>query len=162
DAIALLLSLRGYTTAIFASAEDFLRALPPSGAGCVVTDIRMTGMSGLELQRALESRRAALPLVLITAHGSIAAARDAFKSGAVDFLEKPFDDEHLVAAIERAFGRLDDARGTRAPAVAALDALSPRERQVLALVVEGVGNRGIGERLGISPRTVEVHKARIL
>jgi len=162
DALALLLSLRGYTTAIFASAEDFLGALPPSGSGCVVTDIRMAGMSGLELQRALEGRRAALPLVVITAHGSIAAARDAFKSGAVDFLEKPFDDEHLVAAIERAFGRLDDVRATRGPAASALAALSPRERQVLALVVEGVGNRGIGERLGISPRTVEVHKARIL
>lgn len=161
DATALLLSLRGYATAMFACAEDFLQALAPSWRGCVITDIRMAGMSGLELQRALQDRGSELPVIVITAHGSIAAARDAFKSGAVDFLVKPFDDEQLMQAIERAFLRLAARREER-PAAQALERLSERERQVLALVLEGVGNLGIGTRLGISPRTVEIHKSRIL
>lgn len=162
DAAALLLSLRGYTTAMFASAEDFLRALTPAWHGCVVADIRMGGLSGLELQRALQERGHGLPVVIITAHGSIAAAREAFKSGAVDFLVKPFDDEQLIAAIERAFERLPARRRAGSTNSARLDTLTPRERQILALVLDGVGNLGIGAQLAISPRTVEIHKARLL
>jgi FixJ family two-component response regulator len=161
DSLALLLGLRGYATAVFACAEDFLRALQPPWRGCVVADIRMPGMSGLDMQIALAAHPSHLPFIIITGHGDIAAARQAIKAKAVDFLEKPFDDEQLVRAIDKALAAsqddmaLDDARARCA-------LLSPRERQVLELVVNGVDNQRLGERLGISPRTVEVHKARVM
>lgn len=161
DALGLLLGLRGYPTAMFACAEDFLRARQPDWRGVVVADLRMPGLSGLELQQALQQQAAPLPLIVITAHGDIAAARQAFKAGATDFLEKPFDDEVLVTAIERALDALD-AQHPGGGAPAGIAALSARERQVLDLVVDGLDNRRIGEALGISPRTVEVHKARIM
>ncbi|MFN7196481.1 MAG: response regulator transcription factor [Hylemonella sp.] len=158
DSLALLLSLRGYATLHFASAEDFLAALQPQWSGCVVADIRMPGMSGLQLQPVLRERAPALPVVVITAHGDVAAARQAFLAQAVDFIEKPFDGEQLVAAVERAL-----ARGAAAPLPAAAhNALTEREREVMALLVQGLHNRHIAERLGISPRTVEVHRARVL
>ena len=161
DALALLLSLRGYPTAIFACAEDFLRALEPHWRGVVVADIRMPGMSGLEMQEALAQHPAKLPVIVITAHGDLAAARQAFRFNAIDFLEKPFDHEQLLHSIDRALRDLPpDAAsiGTRPVA----STLSAREREVMALVVEGLDNRSIGERLGISPRTVEVHKSRVM
>lgn len=102
DAGALLLSLRGHPVATFASAEDFLAAWQPDWRGCVVADIRMPGLSGLELQRVLHERGAALPVVVITAHGDVATAREAFLRQALDFIEKPFDGAQLVAAVERA------------------------------------------------------------
>jgi FixJ family two-component response regulator len=165
DALSLLLSLRGYPTATFASAEDFLSAVQPSWRGCVVLDIRMPGMSGLEMQRCLLEGGPTLPVIVITAHGDVAAARQAFLADAVDFIEKPFDGEQLLSAIETALAGLravasagDTAPPPRAPAAA----LSAREREVMALMVEGLHNRRIAEELGISPRTVEVHKARVL
>jgi RNA polymerase sigma factor (sigma-70 family) len=165
DALALLLSLRGYRTALFASAEDFLRVWGPDWTGCLVVDIKMPGMSGLALQAELAQRAVRLPVVIITAHGSVASARDAFRLDAVDFLEKPFDDDALVAAIEGAFAR-EDARLARREQTgrreALLARLSDREREILQLLANGVHNRKIGEQLGISPRTVEVHKAHIM
>ena len=161
DSLALLLSLRGYPTAIFACAEDFLRALEPQWRGVVIADIRMPGMSGLEMQEALAQHPSRLPVIVVTAHGDVAAARQAFKFNAIDFLEKPFDHAHLLASIERAMSGLPpDAAsiGTRPAA----SALSAREREVMALVVEGFDNRTVGEKLGISPRTVEVHKSRVM
>ncbi|MBC5784633.1 response regulator transcription factor [Ramlibacter sp. USB13] len=161
DALSLLLSLRGYPTALFACAEDFLGALTPDWRGVVIADIRMPGMSGLEMQEALAKHPSRLPVIIITGHGDLAAARQAFRWNAVDFIEKPFDHAQLLAAIERGMAGLPpdaSALGTRPAATA----LSQREREVLALVVDGVDNRGIGERLGISPRTVEVHKSRIM
>lgn len=161
DALALLLSLRGYPTAVFACAEDFLRALAPHWRGVVIADIRMPGMSGLEMQAALAEHPSRLPVVIVTAHGDLAAARQAFRYNAVDFIEKPFQHDQLLEAIERAMGGLPQepaALGSRPAA----QALSAREREVLALVVDGVDNRSIGERLGISPRTVEVHKSRVM
>lgn len=164
DALSLLLSLRGYATATFASAEDFLAALQPDWRGCVLLDIRMPGMSGLELQRRLHGSAAALPVVVITAHGDVAAARQAFLADAVDFIEKPFDSAQLLGAIEAALSGLRTAAcGTPAGApLSPLSPLSPREREVMALLVKGLHNRRIAEELGISPRTVEVHKARVL
>lgn len=165
DALSLLLSLRGYLTASFASAEDFLAALRPDWRGCVVADIRMPGMSGLELQRALAERGPSLPVIVITAHGDVAAARQAFLADAVDFLEKPFDGEQLLASIETALDGLravDGAHVDAPPRPAAPDVLSAREREVMALMVQGLHNRRIAEALGISPRTVEVHKARVM
>ena len=164
DALSLLLSLRGYTTATFASAEDFLSAIRPGWRGCVVLDLRMPGLSGLEVQRRLLERGPTLPVIVITAHGDVTAARQAFLSDAVDFIEMPFNGEQLLAAIERALAGLravvhaQEARprkDTSAP-------LSPREREVMALMVQGLHNRLIADELGISPRTVEVHKARVL
>jgi len=162
DALSLLLSLRGHATAVFACAEDFLRALAPVWRGCVVTDIRMPGMSGLDLQAAVAAHPSRLPVIVITGHGDVAAARQAFKAAAVDFLEKPFDEEQLLRAIERAFERLPPPPALAAPEAADRETLSGREREVMQLVVDGLDNRTIGERLGISPRTVEVHKGRVM
>ena len=161
DALALLISLKGYPTAVFACAEDFLRALEPQWRGVVIADIRMPGMSGLEMQEALAQHPSKLPVIVVTAHGDVAAARQAFKFNAIDFLEKPFDHDQLLASIERAMSGLPPdaaAIGTRPVATA----LSAREREVMALVVEGFDNRTVGEKLGISPRTVEVHKSRVM
>ena len=108
DALALLLSLQGHPTAVFASAEDFLGALQPGWGGVVVADIRMRGMSGLEMQEALAGHPSKLPVIMITAHADIAAARQAFKFHAVDFLEKPFDHDQLLASVERAMQSLRD------------------------------------------------------
>ena len=165
DSLSLLLSLRGYRTATFASAEAFLSAIRPGWAGCVVADIRMPGMSGLDLQRELAARGAELPVVIVTAHGDVASARAAFQANAVDFLEKPFDEHGPVAAVEACFRRERDrlaVRGARASRDEAMAALTAREREVLALLVQGQHNRDVAENLGISARTVEVHKARIM
>jgi two-component system response regulator FixJ len=159
DALSLLLSLRGFATAVFGSAEDFLGVVSPAWRGCVVADIRMQGMSGLAMQQALAERAPALPVIIVTAHGDIAAARQAFKSAAVDFFEKPFDDQLLVAAIERAMHALPASARATVPRHVTL---SPREREVMNSVVAGLDNKSIGQQLGISPRTVEVHKARVL
>jgi FixJ family two-component response regulator len=163
DALSLLLSLRGYTTATFASAEDFLSAIQPAWRGCVVLDIRMPGMSGLELQRSLLDAGPTLPVIVITAHGDVAAARQAFLADAVDFIEKPFDGEQLLAASKqpiriRTAASPAGASGAYSPATP----LSAREREVMSLMVKGLHNRRIAEALGISPRTVEVHKARVM
>ena len=162
DALSLLLSLRGYTTATFASAEDFLAAIRPEWRGCIVLDIRMPGMSGLELQRCLADNGPTLPVIVITAHGDVAAARQAFLADATDFIEKPFDGEQLLAAIETALAGLRAAsvQGA-APRAKAASPLSAREREGMDLMLDGLHNRRIAEALGISPRTVEVHKARV-
>lgn len=157
DALSLFLSLRGYATAVFASAEDFLRALTPQWTGVVVADIRMPGMSGLDMQAVLADHRSRLPVIIITGHGDIAAARQAFKANAIDFLEKPFDHERLLESIETALRGLQ-VTGTRPVA----SVLSAREREVMALVIDGRDNQTIAGQLGISPRTVEVHRSRVM
>lgn len=165
DSLALLLSLRGYRTALFANAEDFLHALQPHWAGCLITDVRMPGISGLELQAELRRRSVTLPVIIITAHGDIEMARAAFRGNAIDFLPKPYDDEELFAAIDTGFEREgvrlqseahDHARSSR------ISELSRREHEVTSLLARGMNNREIGEKLGISPRTVEAHKARLM
>jgi RNA polymerase sigma factor (sigma-70 family) len=165
DALALLLGLKGYRTAIFSSAEDFLAAYRKDWRGCLVLDIKMGGMSGLELQSRLASQGIEMPIVIITGHGDAASARTALKSGAIDFLEKPLDEEQLVAAVGSALER--DARRRAEKVVgdetsSRLARLTPRERQVMDLAAAGRHNREIGEALGISPRTVEVYKARLM
>jgi two-component system, LuxR family, response regulator FixJ len=160
DSLSLLLSLRGYPTAVFGCAEDFLKVVSPDWAGCVVADIRMPGMNGLVLQATLRERAPGMPVIIITAHGDIAAARQAFKASAVDFFEKPYDEDLLIAAVERALARTTRVQGHEAASRS--PALSAREREVMGLVVDGLDNKQVGEQLGISPRTVEVHKARLM
>jgi FixJ family two-component response regulator len=165
DALSLLLSLHGYRTATFASAEDLLAALDDASAGCVVADIKMPGMSGLELQRALRARNVKLPVVIITAHGDVASAREAFRSDAVDFLEKPFDDRAALAAVAAGMDRERlrlEAGGREQRRREGIALLTDRERAVMELLVQGLHNRDVARHLGISPRTVEVHKARVM
>jgi RNA polymerase sigma factor (sigma-70 family) len=160
-----MLSLQGFATATFASGEDFLNALRPDWQGCVVADIRMPGMSGLELQEALRERLPTLALIVITAHGDVAAARQAFLADAIDFIEKPFEPDQIIAAIERAKTRVlrrQASDSTESALAEAREKLSDRERQVMELMIKGLHNRHIAKELGISPRTVEVHKARVM
>jgi two-component system response regulator FixJ len=164
DSLEVLLGLNGYRTRSFACAEDFLEAYQPA-AGCLLLDIRMPGMSGLELQAALLQKPPALPIIVITAHGDVATVRTAFKSGAVDFLEKPVDPDALLVAVRIALNA--DATQRRAAQKAAqvklqLGMLTARERQVMELITKGCNNGEIASTLGISPRTVEVHKARVM
>lgn len=165
DSIALMLGLAGYRTAVFADAEAFLAAWREDWAGCVVADVRLPGRSGVELQEALRRRGMALPFVIITAHGDVATARAAFLSQAVDFLEKPFDNAQLCAAIESAFAleerRIQRDDGWRRDAEK-LGRLTAREREVLEQAARGLHAKEIAAALGISPRTVEVHKTRIM
>ena len=165
DSLGLLLGLRGYSSAQFASAEDFLEALHDHWSGCVLADLRLPGLDGLRLQEELKRRGSHLPVVFITGHGDVGAARAAFKADAVDFIEKPFDDDSVIRAIESAFGRESvriehqDAESARNEALARL---TTREREVALLLAAGLHNRAIAAKLAISSRTVEVHKARIM
>ena len=165
DSLALMLGLGGYRTSLFADAEAFLAAFRPDFAGCLVVDLKLPGRSGLELQAELRARGVALPVIIITAHGDVPAARAAFQAQAVDFLEKPFDQKQLFAAIDAAFA-LEETRREREQARRAdaemLARLTPREREVLDAVAQGLHAKEIGARLNISPRTVEVHKTRIM
>ena len=165
DALGLLLSIRGYRAALFAGAEDFLQAWQPQWAGCLLLDIRMPGMNGLDLQRRLAEQGCHLPVIIITGHGDVASAREAFKANAVDFLEKPLDNAKLFSAIDDALRRESAERNERAEIDEAgrlLATLTRREEEVMSLVVAGCHNREIAQRLGISVRTVEVHKAHIM
>jgi RNA polymerase sigma factor (sigma-70 family) len=165
DSLGLMLGLQGYTTQLFADAESFLVAFDPGWTGCVVADLRLPGMSGIELQARVRERGSAIPFVIITAHGDVPAARAAFRAQAVDFLEKPFDDAQLRGAIETAYGLETERRGSadlRRADEAKLARLTPREREVLEHAVNGKHAKEIAAALGISPRTVEVHRMRIM
>jgi two-component system response regulator FixJ len=161
-----LLGAKGYEVATFANSETFLAALPPYPEGCLVLDVRMPGMSGLELQGELNRRGVALPIIMMTGHGDIQMAVAALKAGAVDFLEKPFDADILVASISEALRRplvpLVEARFDRRELALRADQLTPREREVMDLVVVGLPNKVIGARLRIALRTVEIHRARVM
>ncbi len=165
DSLALMLGLAGYRTAVFADAESLLAAWQAEWSGCVVTDLRLPGASGLELQAALRARGIGVPCIVITAHGDVPSARAAFQAQAVDFLEKPFDDAQLRGAIDTALA-LETQRVVRAQARRAdedkLARLTARERDVLECAANGLHAKEIAARLGISPRTVEVHKTRIM
>jgi len=165
DSLSLLLSLKGVRTQPFANAESFIETYRPEWTGCVLTDLRMPGMTGLELQSMLRERGVQVPVVVLTAHGDVATARTALKSGAFDFLEKPVDDTMLLDVLRNAL-RADRERRlaatTRSTSDQRLERLTEREREILALIAAGHQNRDIAAQLGISPRTVEVHKARIM
>jgi FixJ family two-component response regulator len=165
DAIRALLAASGLDVRPFESAERFLAFYQPSMPGCLLLDVRMPGMSGLMLQDVLASRRIALPVIFITAHGDVPTAVNAIKKGAVQFLEKPFDDEHLLALVREALtldarSRQDAAAG--ASIEARLVTLTPRERQVLDKVLAGRTSREIALELFISVKTVDFHRGRIM
>jgi len=165
DSLSLLLNFRGFRTREFASAEAFLESWKPEWRGCMLLDLRMTGMDGLALQQILTERGSRLPIVFLTGHGDIAQARTALKAGAVDFLEKPIDHESLFASLNEAFQKDNQLRAEEqriADLEARLDRLSDREHQVMERVVAGRHNREIAAELEISPRTVEVFKARMM
>ena len=165
ESLAAMLEARGYTVRTFALARGFLEAARTLRPGCLVADIRMPEMDGLELQQRLIEQDFSFPLIVITGHGDIPLAVRAMKVGAVDFIEKPFAAEAIVASIEAALTRLaqtaaDDPLAATAAARVAL--LSPREREVLQGLLAGLPNKSIAYDLAISPRTVEIHRARVM
>jgi RNA polymerase sigma factor (sigma-70 family) len=165
DSLALMLGLSGYATRLFADAESFLVAFDAAWAGCVVADVRLPGISGIELQARVRGLGSSIPFVIITAHGDVPAARAAFRAQAVDFIEKPFEDAQLRSAIDTAFALETERLGStelRRQDAEKLSRLTPREREVLEHAVNGLHAKEIASALGISPRTVEVHKMRIM
>jgi FixJ family two-component response regulator len=165
DSLSLVLSLKGVPTQLFAAAETFLETYRPEWRGCVLTDLQMPEMNGLDLQRALLDRGISLPVVVLTAHGDVQTTRLAMKNGAFDFLEKPVNHEVLLDVLRNAI-REDslrhDVHNAENAVRSRLSRLTPREREVLDLLVEGLSQREIAGRLKISPRTVEVYKARMM
>ena len=163
--LAFLLTMTGFTVRVHESATSFLRAAPSVGNACLVTDLRMPDMNGVDLLEKLKEVGVAIPAVVITGHGDVPMAVAAMKAGAVDFIEKPFEDEVLVDAIKRAASQLGESAASVEDTVtlrARLEGLSARERQVMSAVVAGLPNKTIAYDLGISPRTVEVHRANIM
>ena len=165
DALCLLLGLQGHSVAMFADAESFLQSYRPTWYGCLLIDIRMPGMDGLALQKQLKKMGCRTPIIVMTGHGSVDSAREAFRSEAVDFLEKPIDHNRLLRAIEEAFSQhsaINDSDFRKSEIDQLVSALTPREKEIMDLVVQGRHNREIANILGISPRTVEVHKSRVM
>jgi two-component system response regulator FixJ len=165
QSLAFLLSTAGLAVRVHESAVAFLKVLPDLTPGCVVTDIRMPGMNGLELQRHLREHGRQMPVIVVTGHGDVPLAVEAMKAGAIDFIEKPFDDEVLLSAIRAALAR-HTAGSERQARIAAvqerLGKLSEREREVLDRLIAGKANKVIAYELGISPRTVEVYRANVM
>jgi two-component system response regulator FixJ len=163
DSLRVLLESSGFSVRTHDSAGAFLASGASSG-GCVLTDVRMPEIDGLELLRHLHDGGVPLPVVVMTGQGDIAIAVQAMKAGAADFLEKPFSDEHLFEAVGRALEqsqRLRELSATTAEAASRLATLTPREREVFDLLVTGLPNKAIANELGASPRTIEVHRARV-
>ena len=165
NAMRALLKSVGLESVQYPSAQEFLAAYQPSQAGCLVLDIRMPGMSGLELQQQLNLRGAVIPVIFMTGHGDIPMAVEAMQHGAFDFLQKPFRDQDLLDRIQRAIvkdGELRQSLGEHTRIKAHLESLTPREREVLDLMTQGKQNKVIAQDLGVSPRTIEIHRARVM
>ena len=165
DSLSFLLRAARIDVVSHASAAAFLEVLPGAALGCVITDVRMPGISGIDLLRRLKELKVAVPVIIMTGHGDVPLAVEAMKVGAADFLEKPFDDEVLLASVRAALRQRDgEARRDveRAEIEAKLAALSNRERDVLGGLVAGRANKQIAFDLGISPRTVEIYRANLM
>jgi len=164
-ALSLLLNTVGYKTAAFASPKEFLDKVKTDAAGCLVLDIRMPGMSGLELQQHLNRMGSMLPVIFITGHGDVPMAVQAMKEGALEFVQKPFRDQDLLDRINHALELDKENRSTlarRADVLARFESLTPREKEVMQLVVDGAANKVIAIDLGLSERTVEIHRAKVM
>lgn len=165
DALAALVEVADLPVATFDSALSFLHQIQPAQPGCVVADLRMPVMDGIELQDTMAARGYGMPIILISAHGDVSTAVTALRAGAVDFLEKPFDDGLFLQRINEALhrdARQRAARDAESQAASLLGLLSAREHEVAALLIEGCANKIIAARLGISVRTVETHRAHLL
>ena len=165
DALKLLLRSVGQAVETFGSAQEFLDAYSEDRPGCLVLDIRMPGMSGLELQQKLNEKHSILPIIFITGHGDVPMAVEAMQAGAVDFIQKPFRDQDLIDRINQALEKDSSNRaalGERNDIRRRLETLTPREREVLDLVVHGKANKVIAGDLKLSQRTVEIHRARVM
>ena len=165
DSLVWLLESQGFKVAAFASAEYFLRAWRPEFNGCLLLDVRMPGISGLELHERLRAQYCTLPVIFITGHGDVPMAVAALKKGAVDFIEKPFNDAELLRLVSQCLVREQESRSRRrqdAEVSRRLDQLTQREREVLELIIAGKLNKQIADVLGISIKTVEVHRARVM
>jgi FixJ family two-component response regulator len=165
DSLKWLLESRGLEVELYGSAEEFLKAFDSSFCGCLVLDVRMPGMSGLDLYEQLQARASTLPVIFITGHGDVPMAVSALKKGAVDFIEKPFNDQDMLGLIQACMQQ-DHAAAEKRAASASLaqrrDSLTQREQEVLALVVAGKLNKQIADELDISIKTVEVHRSRVM
>jgi len=165
ESLAFLLRTAQLDVKSYASARAFLDSLPDQSLNCVITDVRMPDISGIDLLRRLKELKIAVPVIVITGHGDVALAVEAMKIGAADFFEKPFDDDLLLASVRSALREQEGEKkryAERAEIEARIAALSPRERDVLAGLVEGRANKQIAFDLGISPRTVEIYRANLM
>jgi two-component system, LuxR family, response regulator FixJ len=165
DSLSFLLGTARLDVKTYESAEAFLSALPGVNSGCIITDVRMPNMSGVDLLRKLNELQIALPVIVITGHGDVQLAVEAMKIGAADFIEKPFDDEMLLNAVRAALARWEDKCkevSERSSYVEKLETLSSRERDVLEGLIAGKANKVIAFDLGISPRTVEIYRANVM
>jgi two-component system, LuxR family, response regulator FixJ len=165
DSLDFLLGSAGFSVRVFESAVSFLGALPGLDFGCIVSDVRMPHLDGIDLLRRLKTDGRKLPIVIMTGHGDIPLAVEAMKLGALDFLEKPFEDERLIGMINVALKQqVDDAQSEAVAAelTARIATLTPRERQIMDGLVAGLSNKLIAREYGISPRTIEVYRANVM
>lgn len=165
DSLAVLLATVGLNTRTFASCEDFLQDYTPAQRGCLILDMRLPQMSGLELQQRLREQDLVLPVIMVTAFGDVKTAVEAMKTRVFDFIEKPFDDTEIISSVRSALEYGAEARARhrqREQWVQHLQRLTGREHQVFELLAEGLSNKQIAQQLDISPRTVEIHRARVM
>lgn len=165
DALALFLESEGLSVKTYDSARSFLGEYQSNFQGCMIVDIRMPGMSGLELQQTLNEQGVDLPVIFLTGHGDVPMSAKAFKAGAMDFIEKPFSDEDLLASIRDAIAKDRALRQLRLQGrriVKRYSQLTPREKQVMQGVVAGKPNKVIARELGVSPRTIDIHRSRVI
>jgi len=165
DSLSFLLDAAGFDARLFETALKFLDVLPSLDFGCVVSDVRMPGLDGIELLKRMKSNQSRFPIVIMTGHGDIPLAVEAIKLGAIDFLEKPFEDDRLIAVIEAAIRQGEPAAKNEAVTrdiVSRIATLSPRERQVMDGLIAGLSNKLIARDYDISPRTIEVYRANVM
>lgn len=165
DSLAMLLKSVGLAAECHASANEFLEAYDPDRAGCLVLDVRMPGLSGIELQERLASMHSILPIIFITGHGDVPMAVHAMQAGAVDFIQKPFSDQALLDRVQQAIEQDRKSRALlrqREEIRKRIDSLTAREKEVMRMVAEGKANKVIAIDLGVSERTVEIHRARVM
>jgi two-component system, LuxR family, response regulator FixJ len=163
DSLSLLFRSVGLESRHFPDASSYLAAIPVAGAACLVLDVRMPGMSGIDLMETLRTRQAMLPAIVMTGHADVPMAVRAMKAGAQDFLEKPFNNQSMIDAVQRAMVARPGPANSPPPELRArYESLTAREREVMALVVEGKANKVIGMELGLSQRTVELHRSHVM